>query len=109
VLVATPIAIVLLGLTVLGLPVAVLTLFTYVVMIDSAELLVAAWVGRMLLPPHPDDGTSWSRSIFVGLLVLAVAGHVSIPFVGAAIVAVSLLLGTGLFPGAARGRRARAS
>ncbi|MGH0032266.1 MAG: zf-HC2 domain-containing protein [Myxococcota bacterium] len=95
VLVATPIAVVAMGLTVVGLPVAILTAFVYVVMFYSASLLVGAWIGRSLLPPREPGLFAWARSFFVGLAVLTVVGH--LPFIGPPVMVVATLIGAGLF------------
>jgi hypothetical protein len=94
VIVVTPIAIVLTALTVVGIPVAVLALFIYVVLFYSAEIVVAAWLGRVLWPPSDETLLGFGRSFFVGLSLLVVVGHV--PFLGPPVVIVATLVGAGL-------------
>jgi cytoskeletal protein CcmA (bactofilin family) len=92
-LVATPVAIVLLALTLVGIPVAVLALFAFLVALYAADILVGALVGRALLRPEPRLG-SFGRALLVGYGIVLV-GH-AIPFLGLAVGAVSALLGLGL-------------
>jgi len=92
--VATPIAIVVLALTVVGIPVAVLTLFVFIVALYTSEIVVASWVGGTLLSRDDDGYYAFSRTLGAGLLLLAVASH--IPFVGPPIAVVTALLGLGL-------------
>ncbi len=94
VIIATPVAICLLALTVVGIPVAVLTLFGYVVLFYSAEIVVGAWIGRVLWPPTDESTFAFGRSFFVGLGLLTLAGHV--PFLGPPILIVATLIGAGL-------------
>jgi cytoskeletal protein CcmA (bactofilin family) len=92
-LVATPVAIVLLALTLVGIPVAVLALFAFLVALYAADILVGALVGRALLRTEPRLG-SFGRALLVGYGIV-LAGH-AIPFLGLAVGAVSVLLGLGL-------------
>ena len=92
-LVATPIAIVLLALTLVGIPVAVLALFAFLAALYAADILVGALVGRALLRPEPRLG-SFGRALLVGYGIVLV-GH-AIPFLGIAVGVVSALLGLGL-------------
>jgi cytoskeletal protein CcmA (bactofilin family) len=92
-LVATPVAILLVALTLVGIPVAVLALFAFLTALYAADILVGALVGRALLRPGPRPG-SFGRSLLVGYGIV-LAGH-AIPFLGIAVGAVSALLGLGL-------------
>jgi cytoskeletal protein CcmA (bactofilin family) len=94
-LVVPPCAIVLTGLTLVGLPAAVLAGFLYLTCLYGAELLVGVWLGRTLM--GREDATSlWSfgRVFFVGLAIVSVVSH--LPFVGPPIAVISLLVGLGL-------------
>ena len=99
-LVITPLAMLAAALTVVGLPLAVALLFAYLVTLYLADLVVAAWVGRLLLPP-PDEGTlAFGRSLGAGLLL--VGGVSMVPFLGPAVGLVVMLLGLGLISAQAR-------
>ena len=94
-LVVPPCAIALVGLTLVGLPAAVLTGFVYITCLYGAELLVGVWLGRTMLG-REEGGSLWAfgRVFFVGLLTVSVVSHV--PFVGPPIAVISLLVGLGL-------------
>jgi len=94
VIVATPFAILAVALTVVGLPIAVLALFVYLVALYSGEIAAGAWLGRMLLPPADAGLFAFGRSLFAGLGILTVVGH--LPFLGPAVMIVATLLGVGL-------------
>ena len=94
-LLVPPCAIVLVGLTLVGLPAAVLATFLYVTCLYGAELLVGVWLGRTLM--GREDGESlWSfgKVFFIGLATVGVVSH--LPFVGPPIAVISLLVGLGL-------------
>jgi cytoskeletal protein CcmA (bactofilin family) len=98
-LVAAPVAIGLTALTVVGIPIAVLGLFGYLTALYLADVVVGALIGRALLEPEAGLG-AFARALLVGLAIV-VAGH-AIPFLGAAVGVVSLLLGLGLLVERAR-------
>lgn len=104
VILATPLAILVTAATVVGIPVAVLALFVYVVLLYSADLVVSAWLGRLIAPPADESFFAFGRSFLIGLAVLAVAGHV--PFLGPPVMIVATLLGAGLLFEQARRRAA---
>jgi cytoskeletal protein CcmA (bactofilin family) len=94
-LLVPPCVIVLLGLTLVGLPIAVLAGFLYITLLYGAELLVGVWLGRTLL--GREDGESlWSfgRVFFVGLAAVSVASH--LPFIGPPVAILCVLVGLGL-------------
>jgi cytoskeletal protein CcmA (bactofilin family) len=100
VIVATPVAILLTALTVVGIPIAVLALFVYLIALYTGEIAVGAWLGRVLLPPADRSLMGFGRSLFVGLAVLTVVGH--LPFLGPAVAIVATLVGVGLLVERAR-------
>jgi cytoskeletal protein CcmA (bactofilin family) len=93
-LVATPVAVLAVALTVVGLPIAVLGLVGYLTALYASDILVGFLVGRALLPPADDRVSSFSRSLLAGLAVVFVAQH--LPFLGFAVIVVVVLLGLGL-------------
>ncbi len=92
-IVATPVAIVLVALTLVGIPIAVLALFAYLVALYAADILVGALIGRALVRPSERLG-SFGRALLVGYGIVLV-GH-AIPFLGLAVAVVSGLLGVGI-------------
>jgi cytoskeletal protein CcmA (bactofilin family) len=93
-LVATPVAVLAVALTVVGLPIAVLALFGYLTALYTSDILVGSLVGRALLPPPDASLGAFSRSLLAGLAVVFVAEY--LPFLGVAVIVLVLLLGLGL-------------
>ena len=100
VLVMGPVAAVVAALTVVGLPMAVLLVFLYIVALYTADVVVGAWLGRWLAPPADASLLSFGKSFALGLAILYVVALV--PFLGPAIGLVALLLGLGLLTARAR-------
>ncbi len=98
-LVLTPFVLVGVGFTVVGIPLAVLGLFTWLAAIYVADIAVGALIGRALLQPDASLA-SFARALLVGLGLITV-GHL-LPFIGAAVGWVSMLLGMGLLADHAR-------
>ena len=100
VLVTTPVGIIAAALTIVGIPLAVLALFLYLTALYTADLVVGAWLGRLVAAPTDDGLLAFGRSFAIGLAILTVVGLV--PFVGPAIGIVAMLLGLGLLTARAR-------
>ena len=95
VLVATPLALVVAALTLIGLPLAVLGLFAYVGAAYLGLIAAAALIGRGLLGfGERGELGAFARALAVGLLIATLAVHV--PWVGGAVRVVLLLVGLGL-------------
>jgi anti-sigma factor RsiW/cytoskeletal protein CcmA (bactofilin family) len=92
-LVGAPVALILVALTVVGIPVALMGLFVYLTALYVADILVGALIGRSLLQPGPRLG-AFGRALLLGLGIV-ILGH-ALPFIGPAVGVVSLLLGLGL-------------
>ncbi len=109
VLVATPIALILVGLTMIGLPLALIGLTLYLVALYLAKIFTADLLGRALLGWPEETLRGALPALALGLAVLTVAGL--IPWLGGLIGVAALLLGLGLLawrlwrraPQAARG------
>ena len=99
-LLVTPIALLLLILTLIGIPIAILGLFAFAVALYMAEIVVAAWIGVWLMPPRSESTWSFGRPLLAGLVAVWVAEH--IPFVGLAVFVVVLLTGLGCLAARAR-------
>ena len=93
--VVPPVAIVLAGITLVGLPAAAMAAFVYATCLYLAHLLVGVWLGRTFLGPE-EEGSRWAfaRVLFVGFAALSIASH--LPFLGPPIGVVALLVGMGL-------------
>jgi len=100
VLVVLPIAMIAAALTIIGIPTAVAALFAYVLALYTADLVVGAWLGTLILPPADDGLFEFGKSLAVGFAILSAVSIV--PFLGPAAGAVALLLGLGLLTERAR-------
>ena len=93
-LVATPVAALVAGITVIGLPLALLGVLTLAVGIYLAKSLVGVFVGRALRRSFGGQPAQFALDLLVGLVVLAVATH--IPYVGWFVTLLVVLLGLGI-------------
>ena len=94
VLVATPIALVLTGFTLIGLPLALIGLAVYLVALYLAKILAADLLGRALLGWPEETARGALPALALGLAILTVAGL--IPWLGGLIGFLALVLGLGL-------------
>jgi cytoskeletal protein CcmA (bactofilin family) len=93
-LVATPIAAVVLAITLVGLPVAVLAMGTWLVGLYLGGILAALVIGRALLRSPRNGARSFILALLIGLALVRIA--VNLPFVGGIVWFVLLILGLGL-------------
>jgi cytoskeletal protein CcmA (bactofilin family) len=103
VLVGAPLVLALVGITLVGLPLALVGGFLYVTALYLANVLASAELGRTLLRRRADElpgVASFARTLLVGLVAVAVAAHV--PGLGTAVRVVILLVGLGLVAERAR-------
>jgi cytoskeletal protein CcmA (bactofilin family) len=94
VLVVTPIALLIAGLTLVGLPIAVIGGALYLTALYLAGIVVAALIGVSLVRPKSEGLRDFGVALLVGVLILTVATH--IPFLGAMLRVVVVLVGLGL-------------
>jgi cytoskeletal protein CcmA (bactofilin family) len=99
-LLLTPLALLALALTLVGIPIAAFGFFAYVTAVYLAEIVIAAWLGRLIWPPNDASLLGFARALGVGLVVVVAAEHV--PFVGVPIWSVVVLLGLGVLASRAR-------
>jgi cytoskeletal protein CcmA (bactofilin family) len=99
-LIATPLALLLLALTLVGIPIAALGFAAWLTSLYLAEIVVAAAIGRRLLPPADASIFAFGKALLAGLAPLAVAQH--IPFVGVPIWVLAALVGFGSLAAKAR-------
>ena len=104
VLLAAPVAIVLVGLTVVGVPIAILGLFILLAALYSSFVIVAGLVGRAVYAPSGPGLGSFAPSLLVGILILATT--TALPFVGPAVRILATLFGLGCLLERARGLHA---
>ena len=101
-LVATPVAAVIVMVTVFGLPIGLLGLLCWLVGLYFAVLVVAAFAGQALLKKPFDRLGSFAPALLVGLLLWVVV--TSVPFLGALVRFFAVLLGLGVIVNQVRGR-----
>ena len=92
-LVGTPVAIVVLALTLVGFPVAMVLLGLYLFVLYAAKIVVALALGRTLLRPRGDARRDALKAIVVGLILIALA--TALPVVGWPIWALVACIGAG--------------
>jgi cytoskeletal protein CcmA (bactofilin family) len=100
VLVVMPVAMIAATLTIIGIPTAIAALFAYILALYTADLVVGAWLGGLILPPADDSLFEFGKSLAAGLAILTAVSLV--PFLGPAAGVVALLLGLGLLTDRAR-------
>ena len=93
-LVATPVAALVVMVTVIGLPIGLLGFLCWLVGIYFAVLVVAAFAGQSLLKKPFDRLGSFAAALLVGLLLWVVL--TSVPFLGALVRFFAVLLGLGV-------------
>lgn len=91
-LVATPVLAVAACLTLVGIPVAILSVMLYVVALYSTQIVVGAWIGDSLLGPADNQGARLAR-LGLGLALLRVC--FVIPVVGTVVAVIMVTIGLG--------------
>lgn len=96
VLIATPIAAIIAGFTLIGLPLAVISILAWLVALYLAKIFVAALIGQGLAERGRtvEQRRPFALALLVGLLIVTVA--MELPFLGGWIKLLVLLLGLGL-------------
>ena len=92
---ATPVAICLAAVTMIGLPVAFAALFLYLTGMYLAKIFAGAWLGQMLLRRPEQTNADTLLALLLGLVILFIA--MQIPFVGGLFHLVVFCLGLGVF------------
>jgi cytoskeletal protein CcmA (bactofilin family) len=93
-LIATPFAIALCAVTLVGIPLSLIGLAVYLAALYVAFLVVAALVGSTLVRSRGEATGGFSLALLAGLLVLLVGA--SLPFLGHLLVLLVVLAGLGL-------------
>ena len=94
VLFATPIALLLIGITLLGIPLALIGLAVFLISLYVSGILIAALVGTQIAKPGAETWRSFGIALLVGLVIVIVA--TALPFVGLPVRFVVVLTGLGL-------------
>jgi len=104
VILSSPVAIILVGLTVIGIPIAVLGSFFLISAVYTSYVIVAGLIGRAVLAPSGPGLGSFAPSLLVGVLILSAIA--ALPFVGIAVRILAVLFGLGCLFERARGLHA---
>ena len=104
VLLAGPIGVLLVGLTVVGIPVALLGLFILISAVYTSYVLVTGLVGQVVLKPSGPGLGAFAPSLLVGVLIVSAVA--ALPFVGPAVRIVTVLFGLGCLFERVRGMHA---
>ena len=93
-LVATPLVLVLLAVSVVGIPIAVLGIFLYLTLLFVSTIVVAALVGSAVTGNDPEAAHGFGMALLLGLVVVVVL--MNLPFVGGLLRVLVGLAGMGL-------------
>ena len=95
VLAGVPVAMIVLAITLVGLPASLMLLMAYLAAIYLAKIWVGAFLGQVLLKPIGATRSDWMLGLLVGLLILTVVGY--IPYLGGLVRLGVDCLGLGAF------------
>jgi len=95
VLAGAPVAMIVIAITLVGLPISFMLLAVYLTAIYLAKIWVGAFLGRLLLKPAAGTKGEWMLGLLVGLLILTVVGF--IPYLGGLVRFGMVCLGLGAF------------
>jgi cytoskeletal protein CcmA (bactofilin family) len=93
VLAGVPVAIILVLITIVGLPLGFMLFAAYVAAIYLAKIWVGAYLGRRILKPAGATKQDWLLGLLLGLVILTAVGL--IPFVGVVVSTVVACVGLG--------------
>ncbi len=91
--VASPIAALLLAITLIGLPIALVTLVLWLLGLYLAKIIVARYIGGAILKTGDDRISSAALSLVVGLIIVIIC--VDLPYIGGIINFFLVLIGLG--------------
>jgi hypothetical protein len=89
------VAIIVVAITLVGIPISLMLLAVYLAAIYLAKLWVGAFLGRILLKPAGATKRDWLLGLLVGLLILTIVGF--IPYFGGLVRLIVVCLGLGAF------------
>ena len=95
VLAATPVAMIVAAITLVGFPISFMLLALYLTAIYLAKIWVGAFLGRILLKPSESTKGDWFLGLLLGLLILTVVRF--IPYLGGLVHFGVVCLGLGAF------------
>ncbi len=95
VLAGVPVAIVVIAITLVGIPASLMLLAMYLAAIYLAKIWVGAFLGQLLLKPTGTTKSDWLLGLLVGLLILTIVEF--IPYLGELVRLGVVCLGLGAF------------
>ena len=95
ILAGVPVAMVVIGITLVGLPISLMLLALYLTGLYLAKIWVGAYLGRIILKRSGPTKSDWVLGLLVGLLILTVVGF--IPYLGGLVRLGVVCLGLGAF------------
>lgn len=95
VLAGTPVAIVVLAITLVGIPISLMLLAFYLAAIYLAKLWVGAFLGAIFLKPAAATKRDWLLRLLLGLIIITIVGLV--PYLGGLVRLTVVCLGLGAF------------
>jgi hypothetical protein len=93
-LVATPVAAVLVSITVIGLPIGILGFIAWLVALYLSGILVALMLGQLLLRSQRENGAAFALALLVGLAIVRIA--VNLPYLGGVLCLIVHIVGLGM-------------
>jgi hypothetical protein len=97
VLAGAPVAMVVIAITLVGIPISLMLFPVYLTAIYLAKVWVGAFLGQILLKPAGATKGDWMLGLLVGLLILTIVGFV--PYLGGLVRFGVVCLGLGAFAG----------
>ncbi len=94
ILVATPVAAIIAGITLIGLPIALMGLATWLAGLYLSKVFVAALVGQAMMGPPVGQPRRFALALLLGLLIVYVA--INLPYLGGWVSFLVILLGLGV-------------
>jgi cytoskeletal protein CcmA (bactofilin family) len=92
-----PLIAILLLVTVIGIPLALLVVIAYLIALYLSQVFVGLMIGRFILPRSWDDGTRGFNllAVVLGVIIITLLKMIPVPFVPTAVGIVVTLLGLG--------------
>ncbi len=97
VLAGAPVAMVVIAITLVGIPISLMLFPVYLTAIYLAKVWVGAFLGQILLKPAGATKGDWMLGLLLGLLILTIVGF--IPYLGGLVRVGVVCLGLGAFAG----------
>lgn len=91
--VATPIAAIIMAITVIGLPVALATLILWLLALYLSKIVIGRYIGGILTGNGKDTFGSTALSLLIGITIIVVA--INLPYIGGILNILLILIGLG--------------